>query len=168
MRTRTFWAGSNDPARPVTNRPGYRTYGFSLLELLLVLVLLVAVYGLAVPMLGAGSIGLESKAAVRQLTAGLRKARSVAISGQREASLSIDVAARTFSVTDDPRVYALSQQIGLAVFTAESELANEQTGSIRFFPDGSSTGGRITVSAGEAKQYIDIDWLTGRAEVSEP
>jgi general secretion pathway protein H len=139
--------------------------GFTLLELLLVLLLLGLVYGLAGPMLGSGSSGLEMKGATRQLAAGLRKARSIAITERREAALTIDVDARTFLVTGDPRIYALPRRVELGLFTAQSELVQQKIGNIRFFPDGSSTGGRLTISAAEAKQTVDVDWMTGRVVV---
>lgn len=139
--------------------------GFTLLELLLVLLLLGLAYGLAGPMVGSGSASLEMKAAARQVAAGLRKARSVAVTERREAVMTVDVEARSFSLTGDPRQYALPQRLELALFTAESELIRDKTGNIRFFPDGSSTGGRVTVSAGDAKQVVDVDWITGRVAV---
>jgi len=139
--------------------------GFTLLELLLVLLLLGLVYGLAGPMIGGGSEGLEMKAAARQLAAGLRKARSIAVTERREAVLTVDVGGRTFSVTGDTKIYALPQRLELALFTAESELLHEKIGNIRFFADGSSTGGRVTVSAAGAKQAVDVDWITGRVTI---
>lgn len=141
------------------------TSGFSLLELMLVLLLLGVVYGLAGPMLGNGSVGLEMKAAARQLAAGLRKARSVAVTERHDSVLLLDVEARTFSVTGDPKIYALPKRLEFTLFTAQSEVVREQSGSIRFFADGSSTGGRITLGSGEGKQEVDVDWLTGRVKI---
>jgi general secretion pathway protein H len=37
--------------------------------------------------------------------------------------------------------------------------------SIRFFADGSSTGGRITLEREHAAWKIDINWLTGQIEL---
>jgi general secretion pathway protein H len=45
------------------------------------------------------------------------------------------------------------------------ECAN--VGEIRFFPDGSSTGGEITLAGGNAHRYVQVDWLTGRVAVYE-
>ena len=42
---------------------------------------------------------------------------------------------------------------------------SERQGSIRFFPDGGSNGGRITVASGERKYEVDVDWLTGRVAI---
>lgn len=139
--------------------------GFTLLELLLVLLLLGLVYGLVGPMLSEGSPGLEMKAAARQLAAGLRKARSTAVAERREAVLTLDVEARSFSVTGDPKLYALPKRLELGLFTAQSEQPREKVASIRFFPDGTSTGGRITVATGAAKQLVDVDWVTGRVAI---
>lgn len=136
--------------------------GFTLLELLLVLLLLGLAYGLAGPMLSDGAERLEAKTVSRQLAAGLRKARSIAATERRESVLSLDVGELSFSVTGDPKIYQLPKKIEVSLFTAESELVRSQQGAIRFFPDGSSTGGRITVTAGGNRQMIDVDWLTGR------
>jgi len=139
--------------------------GFTLFEVLLVLLLAGLVYGLAVPMLGSGSTGVEVKSASRQLAAGLRKARSVAVTERRETVLTLDVDRRTFSLTGDPKTYSIPKQLELALVTSQSELVHEKIGGIRFFPDGTSTGGRVTVSAGESKQRVDVDWVTGRVAI---
>jgi general secretion pathway protein H len=34
--------------------------------------------------------------------------------------------------------------------------------SILFFPDGGSTGGRLTLATGDRRRLIAVDWLTGR------
>lgn len=139
--------------------------GFTLFELLLVLLLLILVYGLAGPMLTGGSVGLEMKSAARQLAAGFRKARSLAAAERRETVLVIDVEARSFSVTGDAKRYPLPVSLNYSLFTAETELVRAQAGAIRFFPDGSSTGGRVTVSSGDNRLMIDVDWLTGRVAI---
>lgn len=164
-----MWRIGNDPdaiplrTRSVTRFP--RSGGFTLLELVVVLFLLGLLYGLAAPMLRDGSTGLDMKTASRQLAAGLRKTRSIAVTEQREAVLTLDVEGRMFSLTGDPKAYSLPKRLNLALFTAQSELVREKTGGIRFFPDGTSTGGRVTVSAGEARQTVDVDWVTGRVAI---
>jgi len=37
-------------------------------------------------------------------------------------------------------------------------------GSLMFYPDGSSSGGRLEVQAGEDRLIIDVDWLTGEVK----
>ena len=141
------------------------SHGFTLIELLVVLLLLSVVYALAGPLLDLGAGGIDLKAASRQLAAGLRKARSTAIAEGHDAVLTVQVEGRQFAVTGDPKVYKLPGKIDIALFTAQSEVVAGDTGSIRFYADGSSTGGRITVSAGQAKQSVDVDWVTGRVKI---
>lgn len=140
-------------------------HGFTLFELLLVLLLLGLAYGLTGPMLADGSVGLDIKTATRQLSAGLRKARNTAATGRREAFLLLDVEERYFSVSGDSKRYLLPATLDYSLFTAENEKVSTQTGAIRFYPDGSSIGGRITVTTSGHKTILDIDWLTGRVAV---
>jgi len=61
----------------------------------------------------------------------------------------------------------LPPRVELALFTAQNDIVNENTGAIRFYPDGGSNGGRITVGAGARKYEVDVDWLTGRIAILE-
>jgi len=126
---------------------------------------MVMAYALAAPMVSSGAGGAELKASARQLAAGLRKARSEAVARRHETALTLDVAGRRFELTGDSRVYRLPKDIEIDLFTAQSELVNENAGSIRFYPDGGSTGGRITVSARERKYAVDVNWLTGQVAI---
>ena len=140
--------------------------GVTLLELLIVLGIMAAVAALAIPMFGGSGVSnTELRSAARQLAAGLRLARSEAVSQRRETFLVLDVAGRRFKVDRDPREHALPRDVELKLFTAQRDLVDEKIGSIRFFPDGGSNGGRITVGAGERKYEVDVDWLTGRVAI---
>jgi general secretion pathway protein H len=139
--------------------------GFTLIELLVVLVIMAMAYALASPMISSGVSGTELKASARQLAAGLRKARSDAVSRRRESALTLNVEGHQFQLSGDQRVYRLPASVSIKLFTAQSELANNTTGSIRFFPDGGSTGGRITVASHDRKYDVDINWLTGQVSI---
>jgi len=139
--------------------------GFTLLELLVVLVLMAMIYALATPVISSGLPGAELKSAARQLAAGLRKARSQAVTRKEEAALTLDVEQHHFEVSGDKRSYALPDKLEISLYTAQSELLRDKVGAIRFYPDGSSTGGRITVAAGERKYHVNVDWLTGQVAI---
>ncbi len=142
-----------------------RMRGVTLLELLIVLALMAIMAGFVIPMFGGPVSTSELRATARQLAAGLRLARSEAVSEHRETFLVLDVAGKRFKVDRDPQEHKLSARIDLKLFTAQNDLVDESVGSIRFFPDGGSNGGRITVAAGERKFDVDIDWLTGRVAI---
>jgi general secretion pathway protein H len=139
--------------------------GFSLIELLVVMVIMAMAYALASPMIASGGSGTELKASARQLAAGLRKARSDAVAHRRDATLTVDVEGHQFQISGDLRVYHIPRSVSVKLFTAQSELVNGNAGSIRFFPDGGSTGGRITLSAHERNYDVDINWLTGQVAI---
>ena len=142
--------------------------GFTLIELLVVVVIMVMAYSLAGPLVSSGVSSTELKASARQLAAGLRKARSEAVSRRQETTLTVDVEGHRFQLSGDPRLYRLPKDIQIQLFTAQSELLNANTGAIRFFPDGASTGGNVELILGEAAWRIEVNWLTGEVTVIEP
>ena len=139
--------------------------GVTLLELLIVLAIIALVTGIVLPMFGGPVSTSELRASARQLAAGLRLARSEAVSERRETFLVLDVAGKRFKVDQDPREHKLPSGIDLKLFTAQNDLVDATTGAIRFFPDGGSNGGRITLAAGTRKYEVDVDWLTGRVAI---
>ena len=144
---------------------GRRARGVTLLELLIVLSIMAILAAIVVPIFGGGVSSGELKGATRELAAGLRLARSEALATRKETRVMLDLEARTFQVERDARTHTLPRQIELKLFTAQSDIVNEKTGAIRFFPDGGSNGGRVTLTAGERKFNVDVDWLTGRVAI---
>ena len=142
-----------------------RARGVTLLELLIVLSLIGILVAMVVPMLGGGVSTTELKSSARQMAAALRLARSEALATRREHSVLVDLERRVFRVDGDPREIALPRDVELKLFTAQSDLVSDQAGAIRFFPDGGSNGGRVTIAAGERKYEVDVDWLTGRVAI---
>lgn len=149
--------------RPVA-RPRQR--GLSMLELLIVLMLMAIVAAMVVPMMGNGVTNTQLKSAARELASGLRLARNAAVANRREAVLTLDLAERTYRVDREARTRALPHDLEVKLYTAQKDLVSENVGAVRFFPDGGSTGGRVTLAAGERKFDIDIDWLTGRVVIA--
>ena len=145
--------------------PSARSSGVTLLELLIVISIMAFAVAIVLPMLGGGASTAELKSAARELASGLRYARGQAIVQRGEAFLVLDIDARTFRIPPDAKVHRLSDKIGIKLFTAQRDLVNEKVGAIRFYPDGGSNGGRITLAAGERKFDVDVDWLTGRVAI---
>lgn len=141
--------------------------GFTLLELLVVLVIAAASYALVVRFTSGGVSGAELKSAARAVAAGLRDARGTAIATQESAALTLDLEHRSMEVSGGKRPHALPQRLDLKLYTAQSEIVDEKRGAIRFFPDGSSTGGRVTLASGDRTLRVDVDWLTGRVIIKE-
>ncbi len=150
-------------ARP--RRGAARPRGVTLLELLIVLSIMGIVAAMVVPMLGGGVSTTELRSSARQMAAALRLARSEALSTRREHFVLLDLERRVFRVDTDTREITLPRDVELKLFTAQSDLVSEKAGAIRFYPDGGSNGGRVTIAAGERKYEVDVDWLTGRVAI---
>ncbi|MCC7328454.1 MAG: GspH/FimT family pseudopilin [Burkholderiales bacterium] len=142
-----------------------RAAGVSLLELLIVLMIIAMVSAVVIPVLSGGPSNSELRSAARQLASGLRLARSEAVSQRRETFLVLDLAGRRFKVDRAAQEHALPRDVELKLFTAQRDLVDANIGSIRFYPDGGSNGGRITLGSGERKYEVDVDWLTGRVAI---
>lgn len=144
-----------------------RARGFTLLELLVVLVLAAAAYALVVRFSSGGVSGAQLKSAARAVAAGLRDARGAAIARQQSTALVLDLENRSMAVGESGRARELPRRLDLKLYTAQSEIVDEKRGAIRFYPDGSSTGGRVTLASGERTLLVDVDWLTGRVRIKE-
>ena len=145
--------------------PVLRQRGLTLLELIIVIALMALLAGVTLPMFGPGVSTSALRSSARQVAAGLRTARSEALAQRRETFLVVDVAGKRFKVDNDPHEHRLPSKVELKLFTAQNDLVSDSVGSIRFFPDGGSNGGRITVASGDRKFDVDIDWLTGRVAI---
>lgn len=159
-KTATYSIG-NDRMRDV------RMQGFSLLELTLVMCLAILLLGIAVPWVSRQLPGIRFDAAVQDLATHARLARNTAIANNAPVRLIVDVDSRAYRLSSEAVSHRLPEQLKLALFAPESERLDGHTGAIRFYGDGSSTGGRITFIEGERRREVDIQWLTGKVSVHE-
>ena len=86
------------------------------------------------------------------------------------AWVEVDLGSRRLTIADERasiEVRALPERFGYELITARTERVTAERGRIRFFPEGSSTGGRLTVSNGRESQSVDVDWLTGRVSLGQ-
>jgi general secretion pathway protein H len=144
-----------------------RDRGFTILELLVVLVIGAIAYSLVLGVPFRGASIADLKAAARTLASGLRQAQSTAMATRRDALLTIDLEAREFQVTGIDATRSLPKDLEVSLYTAQQEVTSDKKGAIRFYPDGSSTGGRITLAVKERKYLVDVDWLTGRVSIGD-
>ena len=152
-----------------TTRPGgvVATGGFSLLELLVVLMIVAIIMALVGMSVGRGVSGAEVRNASREIAAGMRYTRSLALRTKQAQRFIVDVEDKSWKAGDRAEE-SLPESMELELFTAQEEMLDEARGAIRFFPDGSATGGRVTLSAGEREWDIGVEWLTGEITQGEP
>lgn len=121
-------------------------------------------------LLGTSVVGrLESvkvATAARDLTAALRYTRSQAILHREEKFLEVNLEKRSYLAPGRADI-ELPDSIELKLLTARSEVSDDKTGRIRFFADGGSTGGRVTLISGGREWKVKVSWLTGEIELDD-
>ena len=136
--------------------------GFTLIELLVVLGILALVLAVALPLLPGAADRMALRTATNEIAAGLRETRSLALARGRSAAFTLDTARHVYRVGEGALWHALPASVATELFTATQEQLDDVTGAIRFFADGSSTGGGVRLAQGKAGGEIRIDWVTGR------
>lgn len=140
-----------------------RARGFTLIELLVVILIISLVYAVVPPIFNRGK-SAQLQQSAREMMTGLRWARSEAVSKRKSVALWVDTTDKTFSVETRKRIFKLPESSEVRVTTVESEIAGPKAG-IRFFPDGSSTGGRVELTADDDGYLLAVDWLTGSVDL---
>ena len=137
-----------------------RSRGFSLLELLVVMMLVAATGVLAAGVLGGGFARMELRGHARDITAQLRFTRARALASGEPQTFSIDPAAHRWQAAEG-RSGEVPESLEIRFFGAREVQPAEGVGAVVFFGDGASTGGRVRLSRDTAGFDIDVAWLTG-------
>ncbi|WP_425478496.1 GspH/FimT family pseudopilin [Dyella dinghuensis] len=137
---------------------------FTLFEMLAVILLIgIAAAAVAVSVTH-GLASARINAAAGELAASLRATRTQAIVHGQQRIFQIDTSNATYSGTDK-RDVRLPKGLDLSVTSAASDQSSGDVARIRFFPDGSSTGGRITLRSGRREWHVNVSWLTGAISI---
>lgn len=138
-----------------------RDGGFTLLEMLVVVAVLGLGLGLVVTRGPVRSPTLALQAAVSEVAQGMRAARSRAIATNVPVRFIVNTALCSIRIDGDaPTV--LRQPLALSVIAVSDEAPGGSSAAIRFYGDGSASGGRVEITDGQRHAQVGVDWLTGR------
>ena len=135
------------------------------MELLVVLAIAAMAMSAVPPLFSAAMPGVEMKGAARRTLTSLQLARELAIREGTDLALVVDVEGRRLEIPGH-RTLTLPRRLDLKLEAAEQEMIDDRRGAIRFFPDGSSTGGRIILASGDSGYQVGVSWLTGRVRMA--
>lgn len=141
-----------------------RAAGFTLIELVVVILIIAIATGLAAVTMTGGLDGMRLRSATSEVAAQLRFTRAQAIATGKRQDFAIDPHAHTWTAPKQ-RHGKVPGQLGIAFYGAREAQPSANEGGVAFFPDGASTGGRIRLSAKNALRDIDVAWLTGEVTV---
>jgi general secretion pathway protein H len=158
------------PPNPLPQGEGEKKHGaagFTLIELMVVLVIMGLMLGLVLRNGPMRSPVLQTRAAAAQVAQGLRSARARAIALNHPVTFSLDVEDHSFRV-DDAAPQMLPATLQLAALTVAGKASRQRNDSnISFAPDGSSSGGRIELAGNGVRLLVGVDWLTGLVSVAD-
>jgi general secretion pathway protein H len=144
------------------NRNAEHAAGFTLIEVIAVMLIVALVASLAVAIMpGTGRAGL--KALALQTGSLLRRERLGAILTGRDREVSLD-AERRVLVGAGGDIVALPRDVVLDILGADA-LWSGRLAVVRFHPDGASTGAVLKLSREKAEYEIRVNWYTGSVAI---
>ena len=139
--------------------------GFTLLELLVVIVVLGLALGLVLGRAPHASPGFRLDRAATRVADALRLARSQAIARDRPVAVMVDPLRRTLQVGAAPAWhFPAGVTIATGAGAAPTDGPAERPVLVVFAPDGTAAGGPVVLAAARLRRAIGADWLTGRVE----
>ncbi len=141
-----------------------RAGGFSLFELMVVMILVSLLFAVVGVSVSRSIQGAEIRNASREVVAGIRHTRGQAIIKRQQQVFQVDADAKTWTAAARDSV-EIPDGLDITINTARSELTGENAGGIRFYPDGASTGGSVELQAGERTWEVEVSWLTGEVSI---
>ena len=141
-----------------------RDGGFTLIELMVALGILALATTLVVPLASRSRAGVELRSTAHEIAADLRNARAMAQRTNTEQALVISVHEHKVWVPGAPH-RSIPQRFGVAMEIPEAERMDWGDGLIRFFPDGSASGGELHLRDGGKVATVSVNWLNGDVRV---
>ena len=145
--------------------------GFTLIELIVVLIIIGIATGLAGLYIGSSSDNLAIRTFTKDVSATLRYARNHAAAEKTTYHFAVDVDEGVYRLYSDKAAgndspsFSIDKEIpsGLEVIVENTE---DEIYTIDFLPLGNSSGGMIEVKNDKANYIISVGRVTGRVDVA--
>ncbi len=139
--------------------------GFTLVELLAVLAIL-AIAVVAISYGGGRSVdAAQFRALMVKTAAAIRQARAEAIRTAGESVFVVDLGGRRMGEADGGDLLTIPRDVDVTAEVAASEQYRDGSLGIRFYGNGSSTGGTLRFVWRGQNYHILVNWLTGNVSM---
>lgn len=154
-------------AEPLLRQGTMRPRGFTLLEILVVIVIIAAVVAISPPLWSSGVSAAEHRATTRAIAQTLRLARSEAVAKRTDVGVEFNLQNHTWQLPGGRSQGKWPATMELQLVTTAAETVDEAHAYVRFYADGGSTGGRVTLKVKDRAYRVDINWLTGHVSIDD-
>ncbi|MFC3228221.1 Tfp pilus assembly protein FimT/FimU [Marinibaculum pumilum] len=136
--------------------------GFTILEVLVVLTI-IAIAMAVMPSLLTGINSARLRAAALDFVAALREVRGHASTSQAQVDVLLDLQRLRYSLSTAPETFRPLPAVVDSIAVAPERLVTggSRVARLRFLPDGSATGARISLHNGNLSYTVEINGLTG-------
>ncbi|WP_165782414.1 GspH/FimT family pseudopilin [Solilutibacter silvestris] len=134
--------------------------GFTLIEIVLVMALVALATALVASTISRNSGGQRLRDAAQQIAMGLRQARTEAMRSQLPQRFVLEPQQHRWAIVGR-NARPLDPDLEVTMESGRELAQNAQQGVIVFFPDGASTGGRVTLARNGQRWRSDVNWITG-------
>jgi general secretion pathway protein H len=139
--------------------------GYTLIEMIVVLGVLALILSTTLSLNFRGSESRKLQEQAREISMMLKAARTEAVIKNAETGVEADLSTNVISIHGKSERLIIDKRLRLKLLTARQEVMGDK-GSIRFFPNGTSTGGVVMLQSGERSAAVHVDWLTAKISLS--
>lgn len=143
------------------------TRGFTLLELVIALAIAALLAALALPAISRPPSRIQVSTTAHDIASALRLTRSRAIAQNQALLFIADVAEGVYRPAAVGGSGRAPPGVRLSVFTTQDQAVSRTSATIRFYPDGSSSGGGVSITRDGVRYDVLVDWLDGRVSIQE-
>jgi general secretion pathway protein H len=149
---------------PEPNRISER--GFTLLEMVCVLALIAMMAAVLLPLFPRHTSRSRLQAYVLQTAALLKEDRNATIRRGTGVATLVDAGGRLIRSGSSADIVRIPDDVQFEAVLPRTCNQREALSTIRFFPNGMSCGGAVTLARADIGYEVRINWLTGRVEIA--
>jgi general secretion pathway protein H len=141
-------------------KPGAQQWGFTLVEMLVVLSLLTLATAVSLPYARSSIEARRFETTVQNVALYMRDAQVSALASSHDVEVNYNIRTHQFASTAKQLPLAIPENVDLTFHSIDGQTKNQSAAYI-FFATGGNSGGKIDLKRGEETKSVQLNWLTG-------